>query len=247
MKDKQKQKRRSGASIAKIVLGQIETGGERIWQLSDFKNSSLMAVAQALSRLARLGIIQRLGKGLYYRPRQTALGQSKPNRSQLRSLPIKRKKVFPAGLTAANELGFSSQNPSKIEVSTSGLSLPRQVVGKEAIVHTRKPESWQKLSYEDAALLDFLRNRGKDSELSPENTVRKLLQHFREEGQFDRLFRVSGSEPPRVRAMLGAIGQQVGCSKRQLDSLRKGLNPLSRFDFGSLAVLEYARQWQAKE
>ncbi len=55
------------------------------------------------------------------------------------------------------------------------------------------------------------------------------------------------SEPPRVRAMLGAIGQQLGCSEDQLAPLRRSLNPLSRFEFGGLAALEFARQWQAKE
>jgi len=29
--------------------------------------------------------------------------------------------------------------------------------------------------------------------------------------------------------------------------LRKGLNPLSRFDFGNLGALERAREWQAKD
>ncbi|WP_283248321.1 hypothetical protein [Parachlamydia sp. AcF125] len=43
--------------------------------------------------------------------------------------------------------------------------------------------------------------------------------------------------------MLGAIGQQIGCSDNQFSALRKSLNPLSRFEFGNLVTLEYARQW----
>src|SRR5580698_6678696 len=72
--------------IAKTVRERIEAGGEQIWRLADFKNLPFTAVAKALSRLFRLGIIQRLGKGLYYKPRQTAFGPSKPNPNQLRSL-----------------------------------------------------------------------------------------------------------------------------------------------------------------
>ena len=75
----------------------------------------------------------------------------------------------------------------------------------------------------------------------------KLLSYFREPGRFERLLKVAPSEPPRVRAMLGAIGQQLGQPESRLSTLRKSLNPLSRFDFGSLAVLEHAREWQAKE
>ena len=47
--------------------------------------------------------------------------------------------------------------------------------------------------------------------------------------------------------MLGAIGQQLGRPARKLADLRKGLNPLSRFDFGILAAMVYATAWQAKE
>jgi len=106
---------------------------------------------------------------------------------------------------------------------------------------------WRSLSETEAALLDFLRNRGESSELSPEETVGKLLGYFREPGRFERLCKVAQSEPPRVRAILGAIGQELGQPASGLAKLQAGLNPLSRFDFGSLAVLEHSREWQAKE
>jgi len=44
-----------------------------------------------------------------------------------------------------------------------------------------------------------------------------------------------------------AIGQQLGQSEGRLAELRRGLNPLSRFDFGALTALECAGQWQAKD
>jgi hypothetical protein len=53
-------------------------------------------------------------------------------------------------------------------------------------------------------------------------------------------------EPPRVRAMLGALGEELSISSRLLDELRGSLNPLSRYDFGRLESLRYAKQWQAK-
>jgi hypothetical protein len=234
-------------NTAETVRRRIEASGERVWRMADFEGMSFTAVAQALSRLARQGVIQRLGKGLYYRSRPTAFGASRPNAAQVRSLPVRRRGVFPAGSAAANLLGFTTQNPARVEVATNGLSLPRLIVGKETVIHTRRPESWRALSQTDAALLDFLRNRGASSDLSPEETVDKLLKYFREPGRFERLLKVAPSEPPRVRAMLGAIGQQLGQPQSRLTALRRSLNPLSRFDFGSLAVLKHGRQWQAKE
>jgi Family of unknown function (DUF6088) len=234
-------------TVAETVRRRIEAGGERVWRLVDFEGMAFTAVAQSLSRLSRQGILQRLGKGLYYRPRLTAFGLSRPNPAHVRALPTLRQGVFPAGIAAANLLGFTTQNPVRVELATDGLSLPRLIVGKEAVVHTRRPESWRTLPETDVALLDFLRNRGASSELSPEETVGKLIGYFREQGRFERLLKVAPAEPPRVRAMLGAIGQQLGQPAGRLTELRKGLNPLSRFDFGILAALECAGQWQAKE
>lgn len=247
MRSNHKKAGSDAANTAETVRLRIEASGERVWRLADFEGMPFTAVAQALSRLARQGVIQRLGKGLYYRSRQTAFGQSKPSSAHIRSLPVRRRGVFPAGVGAANLLGFTTQNPARVEVATDGLSLPRLIVGKETVIHTRRPESWRALSETDAALLDFMRNRGESSELSPEETVSKLLDYFREEGRFERLLKVALSEPPRVRAILGAIGQQLGQPESRLLTLRKSLNPLSRFDFGTLGVLEYAREWQAKE
>lgn len=182
---------------------------------------------------------------------RSRFGPSRPNPSALRALPIRQKAVFPAGIAAANLLGFTTENPARIELATDGLSLPRLLVGKETVIHTRRPAAWRSLSETDAALLDFLRNRGEASELEPEETVQKLLNYLREPGRFKRLLEVAPSEPPRVRAMLGAIGQQIGQQigqpRKVLAGLRSTLNPLSRFDFGILIALAHAREWQAKE
>jgi hypothetical protein len=234
------------AKTASIVRSRIESGGERAWRYADFQGLPFTAVAKVLSRLSRQGVIQRLGKGLYYRPRQTAFGLSRPNAARLRALPG-RNRAFPAGAAAANVLGFTTQNPARVELATDALSLPRLIVGKDTVIHTRRPVSWRDLSETDAALLDFLRNRGASSELPAMETVDKLLGYCRQSGRFARLLKVAPSEPPRVRAMLGAIGQQLGQPAGRLSMLRRGLNPLSRFDFGALAALTYAKQWQAKE
>lgn len=115
------------------------------------------------------------------------------------------------------------------------------------MIHTRRPREWAGLSQTDAALLDFLRARGSASELTPEETARKALALTSEKGRFGRLLQVADSEPPRVRAMLGALGQQLGQDEKSLRRLRESLNPFSRFNFGALSGLRYASKWQAKE
>lgn len=237
----------SKMSAAESIRQQIDAAGEGYWRQQDFATLPAPAVSQTLSRLAREGYLQRLGKGLYYRPRLTTFGISRPSQSAISQLPMGRKTVFPAGINAANLLGFTTQNPARNDVATPASSLPRTIIGKEARLRTRLPHTWNELEPKEAALLGFLRERGSASELPPEETVQKLLAYFQEGDTFERLIQIAPSEPPRVRAILGAIGQQLGKDSSLLRSLRESLNPLSRFDFGFLSALGPARAWQAKE
>jgi hypothetical protein len=232
--------------IAKMIRARIERGGERLWRLEDFHRLPATAVAQALSRLTRQGRIERLSKGTYYRSRQTTFGKSRPNPAAVQELASRRKSIFPSGIAAASLLGFTTQTARRGEVSTSALSLPRKLIGAETVIHTRRPEVWAGLSDADAALLDFLRRGGKTSELSPEETIRKTLALISEKGRLARLLKVADSEPPRVRALLGAIAEQTRKNAATRARLRASLNPLSRFDFGLLAGLSHAKAWQAK-
>jgi predicted transcriptional regulator of viral defense system len=233
--------------IARTIRERIDRGGERLWRLEDFEGMPSTAVAQTLSRLTRQGVLERLSKGVYYRFRQTTFGKSIPNPTAIRRLASRRKKVFPSGIAAASLLGFTTQSARRGEVSTNALSLPRKLVGSDTVIHTRRPDAWVGLSETEAALLDFLRRGGRTSELSPAETVRKTLKLLSKKGVFDRLLKVADSEPPRVRAMLGALAEEIGKSAAVRARLRASLNPLSRFDFGLLSGLSHAGSWQAQE
>ncbi|MDE3016583.1 MAG: hypothetical protein KGI29_06670 [Pseudomonadota bacterium] len=110
----------------------------------------------------------------------------------------------------------------------------------------RRPQAWSALSEFDAAMLDFLRHGGKTGELSPQETIRKTLSLLSERGRYRRLAKIAMSEPPRVRAMLGALGEQLSVDTRTLNTLRSSLNSLSRFDFGVYSALSSAKAWYAK-
>ena len=237
----------SARPISGLIRQRIERSGERLWRLEDFRDLPFAAVAQALSRLTHRGALERLSKGVYYRHRETAFGKSRPNPAAIQKLAASRKSIFPSGIAAANLLGFTTQSFSQGEIATNALSLPRKLIGSDTVIHTRRPKAWASLSQADAALLDFLRRGGKTSELPPEEIIRRTLVLLSEKGRFERLLKVADSEPPRVRAMLGAMGEQLGKNRIILQQLRSSLNPFSQFDFGLLAGLPQARRWQAKE
>lgn len=236
-------KRNETRSAASVVRLRVERGGPRFWKHSDFRDLPPAAVATALSRLARERILQRTGKGVYYRPMPTTFGLSVPGASAAAAETL-RAPLHPAGLTAASVVGLTTQNPRRLEYATPAQAPPTAL--RDALVHTGRPPQRAALSAEDGAILELLRERARSSDLPPEETAKRLLRLLAEEKRFARLVDAAMPEPPRVRAMLGALGQELGMPPRLLDRLRKSLNPLSRFDFGQLASLRHAREWQAK-
>jgi hypothetical protein len=243
------QKIKMAKSIADRIRLKIKEGGEGYWTYADFSDLPGTSVSKTLSRLAKEGALERIKNGIYYHPRITRFGRSSPSQSEIQKLAIENGLVsdlHPSGISAASLLGFTTQNSVQGEFATSASSIPRKVIGYKAKVHTRRPATWKNLSKIDAALLDFLRHRGEFSDLSPYKTKELLLRYFKEDSRFERILEIADNEPPRVRAMLGAIGQEIGKKKVTLLKLRQGLNQVSRYDFGKLKTLRYAKDWQAK-
>lgn len=232
-----------GRSVAATVRDRVAHGKPDYWRYADFADLPASAVARALSRMARDGVLERVGKGVYYRPHQTAFGASGPAASAVAAQTL-RAPVHPAGLNAANVLGLTTQNPRRPEFATPAPARPRALA--DAVVHTGRPAVRAGLSAEDGAILETLRDRARYSDLPPRRTIDRLRRLLADEDRFRDLAAVALEEPPRVRAMLGALGQDLGMPENVLAPLRASLNPLSRFDFGALSSLRHAREWQAK-
>jgi hypothetical protein len=230
-------------SVAAQVRRQVLAGGERFWRHEDFAGLSPSGVATALSRLVRDGELLRVRKGVYFRPRPTVIGPSAPPAGGAVASSL-RAPLHVAGLSAANLLGLSTQNPARREYATSASDPPTALAGSR--VRTRRPRARAALKAEEGALLELLRDRASTSDLPPAETARRLQDLLSDPERFARLARAAADEPPRVRAMLGALGELAGAEEQRVRNLRESLNPLSRFDFGALSTLPNARDWQAK-
>jgi hypothetical protein len=230
-------------SAAAVIRERIRRGGARYWKHADFQNLPPAAVAKTLSRLAQEDELQHVEKGVYYRPVPTSFGMSMPSASATAAETLNAP-LHPAGLSAANALGLSTQNPLRPEFATPAPAPPTAL--RNAVVHTGRPRERAGLSTEDGAILEILREQARSSDLSPQATAERLKRLLADEERYRRLVNAAVAEPPRVRAMLGALGQELNMPAPLLDQLRKSLNPLSRFDFGQLRSLEHARERQAK-
>lgn len=230
-------------AVAEKVRRRVNAHGDRLWTLHDFPNLPSYAVAKTLFRMEKSGQLKRVRKGVYYRPRMTIVGPSLPSREALIA-KVTKEPLHASGLTAAAYLGFTTQTPMRLEYATSASNPPTGL--RNAVVHTRRPIHRRKLTEMDGAILEFLRDRGKWSDLSEDATIDRTITLLRDAGSFTRLAKASASEPPRVRAILGSLGEDMGVSESMLRRLRSGLNPLSRYDFGVFSKLKSAAKWNAK-
>jgi hypothetical protein len=141
------------------------------------------AVDQALSRLARQGILRRVSRGVYgYPERSRLLGELSPRPEEVAKALARRgaQKLQPSGAFAANLLGLSEQVPARMEYLTDGPSR-RVLVRKLAVVlkqtTPRQLATAGRVSGTVAQALRFLRRSQVDekviatlrSRLSPED------------------------------------------------------------------------------
>lgn len=213
---------------------------DRVFTLSDFAHLPRAAVSLALSRLAKRGDLRRISRGVYYRERQTVIGPSKAGQSAVELSLLRGAR--PTGLSAASLLGFSTQQPATPAYAITQRDAITRVKGVKMV----RQRASHDLSDEDGALLEFIRDRAKWSELTDSATLDRLKYFFQDQQRFDRIANASLSEPPRVRAILGAIGELTGADPNVLAMLANSLNPTSKFDFGRLAILPNAKFWRAK-
>lgn len=229
-------------SVSSTVKRRMKRHPGRLFTYADFDDLPISAVAPALSRLRARGEIRRARKGVYYAPRESVLGEVPADPLSVARV-VSKGKASPAGLTGANILGLTKQVPARTELAIEGkrADAPQGIVFRPRLGTNRL-----RLKSNEAALLEVLRDLPHLTDLSPLETARKLTALLADEEARDRLLRASISEPPRVRAMIGALAEDAGADGSELVSLHKTLNPITRYNFGPLSELTTARSWGAR-
>ncbi len=151
------------------ILARIrERGRGRVFIPKDFLDlGSRDASDQALSRLAKLGDIQRLGRGLYLYPRRfaDALASAPADQDEIADALGRQtgSQVVPSGAMAANRLGLTNQVATAPVYLTDGRT--RQVRIGSVLFELRHaaPKELSTASRTSSMVFQALRFIGKDS------------------------------------------------------------------------------------
>ncbi|MBX3097236.1 MAG: hypothetical protein KF812_10270 [Fimbriimonadaceae bacterium] len=233
-------------SATELALRQAKLSSNSMIRAEDIKGATPAAATKALARLAKQGVLIRVGKGLYYAPKDTLLGKSRPSEMAI-AIKTLEGKTRPTGASAANLLGLSTQLPARPQLVAFTSNKPKNTgVARLRLRRGSRPHPLPTL---EGALLEFIRERGKSAETNAVESYRRLKCLLKEQLQMDRLRElreVALEEPPRVRAMLGAIFAYAELPQGLWEPLKASLNPLTKFDFGLFSELPNAQEWQAK-
>jgi predicted transcriptional regulator of viral defense system len=231
-------------------LGQIPMGTPFRYQDLGIEETEYNAAASAMSRLVSTGILSRVTKGVFYKPRQTVFGLVQPTESDiLKEYLFKNGKriAYITGMNLYNKMGLTTQVPAQIFVATMTRRSPI-TIGNIII---RPTKSYATITDDNYTLLGIL-DAIKDFNDIPDKNTRSAIKILR--GQIEKLsdqelkelIRYAAKYPPRVSAFLGALLENTD-SRLDLKNLKKNISPLSKYRFGvSEKELATASKWNIK-
>lgn len=230
----------------------VQKGGTgRFWRVEDFRGLAPASVAAELAALHADGVIRRLSKGLYYAPKKTVLGEAPPPVGDLVRELARGDRVVPAGLSAYNRLGLTTQIPARPIFATSKHF---KVDGAEIVF--RDLARYGRASDEALMLLDALAHIDKIADCPPAKAVRKICDMVASGWlpglDLDEVGRVAATEArggrARIVGLIGLIGDLTGkLSGEVRKKLKAALNPLTIARVGlppDEFPSELRREWQ---
>lgn len=156
-------------AIQSQILDRIRsTGRGKVFTSKDFLDlGSREAIDQALSRLARAGDIERLGRGLYHFPQlNERLGiPLSPDADEVAEALARQtgSRIAPSGAVAANRLGLSTQVPAKPVYLTDGRTRQVRVGNLVFVMRHAAPKELPLGSRISAMVFQALRHLGRSA------------------------------------------------------------------------------------
>lgn len=212
---------------------------------------SPQALSLVVSRLVKRGILERLAKGRYGKPRQTRFGTVLPPDDEILESILRPQRGrwvgYVSGIAAYNRLGLTTQVSNEVLIVGANSSR-RANVGKLRIRFARSSVPVTEETRDLLPLLDALRDAKNIPDASVDEVVTKIRAKIDQLGTTEksRLAEIAIGYAPRARALLGAIFELLG----QADLARaqkETLNPLSTYTIGvGESALPNAEAWNIR-
>lgn len=225
-----------------------------IFTVSDFEieSQNQSAVVKALNRMVKSGEISKLSKGKFYKPRKTQFGELRPSAYQIAKDYIERdgKLIgYITGYSAYNSLGLTTQISSYIQIGTNK---SRRTVKRDkyTISFIMQQNTITKKNIEILRILDAIRFIREIPATTPNEAcirLKEIIKALNEE-QKETLVKCSLKYTNYVRALCGAMLEDIGYDSNSLDCIRKSLNGVTNYYLPIYeSVLPNKQNWRIYE
>jgi len=206
----------------------------RIVTYKDFEvpATAVPTLVKAFSTFYKQGILGRITKGMYYKPRISEFGPLKPSTTDVIERLLREQKdqvAYLTGVNTYNALWLTTQLSTEYVIATDRPRTPIKIGGTVIrFVLSRlqqAPSSWRL-----AQLLDAMQDIKKIPGTSPTRAAKVLVRHIEdlEAEQRQELTQLVLRYPPATRALLGVVLEQLG-ELAAARFIQATLNPLSTY------------------
>ena len=218
----------------------------------DCEISQRDAAARALQRMAKRGEISKLSNGKYFKPRITMFGALKPSPAQIaKEYLVKDGRTigYLTGGAAFSQYSLTTQISSEIQIGTNQYRRPLKR-GNYRISFVLQQNPIGESDIDLLRLLDCLRFIKEIPGTTPNEACKRIMciVETLDEQEKVKLTQYALKYAPYVRALLGAILENVGFSEILTESLRQSLNGVSKYRLPiSATVLPNKLNWRIHE
>ncbi|HIP47806.1 MAG TPA: hypothetical protein EYG92_02430 [Lutibacter sp.] len=240
-------------NIAKKIeetINSIENGKTFTYKDLNIKKEEYSATSKSIERLIKKGIIKRISTGVFYKPKQTVFGELKPDEEKIITPYLfknGKRIAYITGLLLYNKMGLTTQIPKEISIASN----KKRIYISKGNIKANAVKSYVEVTdenYKFLELLDALKDFKKIPDLNKKSAIRILTSKIIEldNKQIKELIKIAIEYPPRVRAFLGALLENI-VKNRNLKTLDDSLNPLSEYKLGlTKEILPTVEKWNIK-
>ena len=188
-------------------------------------------VIRKLNRMADTGVIQRLSKGRFYKPKQTMFGNLKPSQQEVvKDLLEKEGKIvgYLTGVSIFGQLGLTTQISNVIEIGVKGKKNNTRR-GMYSIRFVQQANIITKSNIPLLQLLDSIKSI-KQTPDSSYNRIREIMKSL-DDKSIDSMVKLAMKYNPMTRAIVGEIIEDLFDEERAR-VLRDTLNPITVYKVG---------------
>ncbi len=200
---------------------------------------------KALNQFEEAGILKRVSKGRYYKPRMSRFGELPPSEREIVKDYLEKdgKTIgYITGTRAFAGLALTTQISSTIMVGTNVSRRP-VTRGQYQIVFLLQPNPIVEGDIPLLIILDALRLIKEIPATTPDVAISQIIEWIKglSDSERDRLFELGKAYRPYVIAQIGAIYEYLGFATGDLIEM---LNPVTQYKIGiSERTLPTTKKW----